>query len=115
MKLSDILKDYVKQKKEIDDLNDVIKEKKNKLVETKNTILQYMEKKSVPELKYNDNKFSVKNNKTYSSFTQKYLKDTIKNYFDNNQDNISVDELIKFILTNRQETTQTDLHLSLNK
>jgi len=35
MKLSDILKDYIKQKKEIDDLNDVIKEKKNKLVETK--------------------------------------------------------------------------------
>lgn len=115
MKLSDILKDYVKQKKEIDDLNDVIKEKKNKLVETKNTILQYMNKKSETELKYNDNKFSVKNNKTYSSFTQKYLKDTIKNYFDNNQNNINVDELIKFILTNRQETTQTDLHLSLNK
>jgi len=115
MKLSDILKDYIKQKKEIDDLNDVIKEKKNKLVETKNTILQYMDKKSETELKYNDNNFSVKNNKTYSSFTQKYLKDTIKNYFHNNQDNINVDELIKFILTNRRETTQTDLHLSLNK
>lgn len=115
MKLSDILKDYIKQKKEIDDLNDIIKEKKNKLVETKNTILQYMDKKSVPELKYNDNKFIVKNNKTYSSFTQKYLKDTIKNYFNNNQGKTNVDELIQFILTNRQETVQTDLHLSLNK
>ena len=115
MKLSDILKDYVEQKKEIDKLNDVIKEKKNKLVETKNTILQYMNKKTLTELKYNDSKFIVKNNKTYSSFTQKYLKDTIKNYFDNNQGKTNVDDLIKFILNNRQETVQSDLQLSLNK
>ena len=114
MKLSDILKYYVEQKKEIDKLNDVIKEK-NKLVETKNTILQYMNKKHLKELKYNDSKFIVKNNKTYSSFTQKYLKDTIKNYFDNNQGKTNVDDLIKFILNNRQETVQSDLQLSLNK
>ena len=114
MKLSDILKDYIEQKKEIDKLNDVIKEK-NKLVETKNTILQYMNKKTLTELKYNDSKFIVKNNKTYSSFTQKYLKDTIKNYFDNNQGKTNVDDLIKFILNNRQETVQSDLQLSLNK
>ena len=59
--------------------------------------------------------FIVKNNKTYSSFTQKYLKDTIKNYFDNNQGKTNVDELIQFILNNRQETVQSDLQLSLNK
>ena len=74
-----------------------------------------MNKKTLTELKYNDSKFIVKNNKTYSSFTQKYLKDTIKNYFDNNQGKTNVDDLIKFILNNRQETVQSDLQLSLNK
>tara|TARA_B100000575_G_C22963360_1_gene556443 strand:+ start:535 stop:882 length:348 start_codon:yes stop_codon:yes gene_type:complete len=115
MKLSDILNDYITQKNEIDKLNDVLKEKKNKLYETKNTIIQYMNKKTMKELNYNDNKFCIKTNKTYSSFTQKYLKDTIKNYFDNNQDKINVDNLIKFIITNRQEIIQSDLQFSLNK
>ena len=115
MKLSDILKDYVEQKNEIDKLNETIKEKKNKLAETKNTILQYMNKKTIKELNYNNSKFVVKTNKTYSSFTQKYLKDTIKNYFKNNKDKTNVDDLIQFILNNRQETVQPDLQLSLNK
>ena len=114
MKLSEILNDYIKEKKEIDDLTEKIKEKKVKLSETKNTILQYMNKKTIKELNYNNSKFLLKNNKVYSSFTQKYLKDTIKTYFNNNN-NTDVDELIKFILTNRQETIQSDLHLSLNK
>ena len=114
MKLSDILNDYMKQKKNIDNLNKEIKEKKIKLFETKNRILQYMNKKTLKELDYDNNKFILKTNKTYSTFTQKYLKDTINNYFNNNN-KINVDDLIKFILDNRQETIQTDLQLSLNK
>lgn len=117
MKLSDILKDYMKQKNNIDNLNKELKEKKIKLSEIKNTILQYMNKKTLKELDYDNNKFILKTNKTYSTFTQKYLKDTINNYFNNNNYNneINVDNLIKYILNNRQETIQTDLQLSLNK
>ena len=114
MKLSDILKDYMEEKNKIDKLNEEIKEHKLKLSEIKNTIMQYMDKKTIKELNYDNNKFVLKNNKTYSSFTQKYLKNTIKNYFDNNN-NINVDELIKFILNNRQEITQIDLQCLLNK
>ena len=73
-----------------------------------------MNKKTLKELDYDNNKFILKTNKTYSTFTQKYLKDTINNYFNNNN-KINVDDLIKFILDNRQETIQTDLQLSLNK
>ena len=111
MKLSEILEDYIKQKKVIDELNNKIKEKKVKLSETKNTILQYMNKKNIKDLKYDDNKFILKNNKTYSSFTQKYLKDSINTYFNNtnNTNKTDVDGLIKFILSNRQEIIQPDL------
>ena len=114
MKLSEILKDYIIQKKKVDNLNEELKEQKIKLSEIKNTILEYMNKKTVKELNYDNSKFILKNNKTYSTFTQKYLKDTIKTYFDNNN-NIDVNDLIKFILNNRQEMMQTDLQLSLNK
>ena len=115
MKLSEILKDYIAQKKIVDDLNEELKEKKIKLSEMKNTILEYMNKKTVKELNYDNSKFILKNNKTYSTFTQKYLKDTIKTYFNNNNNNIDVNDLIKFILTNRQENLQSDLFISLNK
>jgi hypothetical protein len=111
MKLSVLLNDYINIKKKIDDLNDIIKEKKNELSEKKDTILKYMSNKNLKDLDFNNNKFIVRKTNNYSSLSQKYLKNTINTYFKNN--NKEGEQLLKYILNNRDLNIQTDLSILL--
>ena len=68
-----------------------------------------MKIKDLSNLDYNNNKFIIKENKTYSTLSQKYLKDTINNYFKDNK-KLS-DDLLKYIFNNRELTIQNNLYL----
>ena len=65
-----------------------------------------MKEKKLNDLKYNDNLFLSKNSKSYSSISQKLLKDSIYKYFN---DKNKADDLIKYILKNRNIIESTDL------
>ena len=110
MKLSILLNDYISIKNNINELNNEIKEKKNLLNNNRDVIINYMNNKNITNLTHQSNKINIKNNKTYSSISQKYLKDILTKYFDNDKD--KVDHLLDYILKNRIETTNTDLLIS---
>lgn len=110
MKLSILLEEYILIKNNINELNSKLKEKKTLLNNNKDIIINYMNNKKINNLTHQNNKINIKHNKTYSSISQKYLKDILTKYFDNNED--KVNHLLDYILKNRQETISSDLLLS---
>ena len=73
----------------------------------KDKLYKYTEK--YPELKkpyaIGSNTIQFKQNNTHSSITQKYLRESLINYFDNNlqlKNKVNIDDLINYILNHRK-------------
>ena len=106
MKISELLNNYILLEENINNSNIKLKKLREKKTELSNTILRFMKEKKLNDLKYNDNLFLSKNSKSYSSISQKLLKDSIYKYFN---DKNKADDLIKYILKNRNIIESTDL------
>ena len=84
MQLSDLLNDLMNINQEIDNLSDKIKIKREKKNQLSNAILKYMKQNNINKLNdKKNNTFIYKTTKTYSSISQKLLRDTFENMFDN--------------------------------
>ena len=119
MKLSELLNEYINIEKNINNINIKINEKVskekellNKEIEKKNNIsnkiLKYMNSNNLKDLSYLNNKFLQKKNKTYSSLSQKYIKNSIQDYF---KDKKVSDDFFKYLLDNRDCTIKESLHI----
>ena len=111
MQLSDLLNDLMNINKEIDSLSDKIKIKREKKNQLSNAILKYMKQNNINKLNdKNNNTFIYKTTKTYSSISQKLLRDTFENMFNKSES----DKLIKQILNSREEKEDNSLIIKSN-
>ena len=112
MKISELLNTYTSIEEDINKSNINLKKLREKKTHLSNTILRFMKEKNLTDLKYNDTLFLSKNNKSYSTISQKLLKDTIYNYFN---DKNKADDLIKYILKNRTISESNELIKKIKK
>lgn len=107
MKISDLLNDYLEINNDITNLNNKMKDLRTKKNKITDVIIKFMKKQNLNDLNYKENIFLCKNNKSYSTISQKLLKESLNKYFNDNKN--EADRLLKFILNNRSVAETTDL------
>jgi hypothetical protein len=107
MKISELLNEYELLENNLSNINNKAKQLRQKKTQLSNTILNFMKQKNLTDLKYNDSLFLSKDNKSYSTISQKLLKESIFNYFKG--DKVKTEELLKYILNNRLLSNSTEL------
>ena len=111
MQLSQLLNELVTINKDIDNLSDKLKSKREKKNQLSNAILKYMKQNNIDKLNdKNNNSFISKKTISYSSISQKLLKDT----FENNFNKAESDKLMKEILNSRKQTEDSSLIIKFN-
>ena len=115
MKISEIIDTYMKNQEKIDVTNEKLKILRDNNKKLSETIINFMEEQKKNEISYKHNSFEKKYNKNHSVISQKLLKDSLTQYFENNNfDKTKVEDLINYILNNRTTTTKTELKMKLN-
>tara|TARA_Y100000389_G_scaffold165568_1_gene169815 strand:+ start:114 stop:455 length:342 start_codon:yes stop_codon:yes gene_type:complete len=107
MKISELLNEYLSLENDLVSINNKAKKIREKKNQMSATILNFMKQKNLSDLKYNNSLFLTKDNKSYSTISQKLLKESIFNYFKGDKD--KTEELLKYILNNRAVSHSVDL------
>tara|TARA_Y100000768_G_scaffold387837_1_gene380536 strand:+ start:1614 stop:1952 length:339 start_codon:yes stop_codon:yes gene_type:complete len=109
MKISELLNEIVN----IDHKISKVSQEKNLLTEKKkklsNSVIRFMKDKNMDTLNHDSNNFSLKQSKSYSSISQKLLKDSLSKYLNNEK---TEKELLQLILNNRTEKDNIDLKIN---
>ena len=113
MQLSELLNEL----KEIDDniksINEKLKVKRDRRKQLSDAIISYMKKNSLSNLE-NKNKtcsFVLKTTKSFTTISQKLIKDALYKKLKKNE----VDDIINSILKERKESNEDNLVIKLNK
>ena len=110
MKISEIIEAYIENQNKINKLNDNLKQLKEANKKISDTILHFMENNKKNDISYKNNIFEKKQTLTHSSISQKLLKNSITDYFKkHNINEEKTDDLIKYILNNREKTQKNEL------
>ena len=111
MQLSQLLNDLVNINNDIDNLSEKLKNKREKKNQLSNAILKYMKQNNINKLNdKNNNSFISKSTKTYSTISQKLLRDTFETKFNKSES----DKLLKLILDSREEKEDFNLVIKSN-
>ena len=109
MKISELLNEIVN----IDHKISKVSQEKNLLTEKKkklsNSVIRFMKDKNMDTLNHDSNNFSLKQSKSYSSISQKLLKDSLSKYLKKEK---TEKELLQLILNNRTEKDNIDLKIN---
>ena len=114
MQLSDLLKEFSDLDNDIKKMGEKMKVKRERKNQLSEAIIKYMKKNNINDLESKDKNsmYILKPTKSYSSISQKLLKDVLYKVY-NEKD--QADSLIKKILNERKETNDYDLVIRLNK
>lgn len=115
MKISEIIETYIENQNKINKLNDNLKQLKENNKKISDTILHFMENNKKNDISYKNNIFEKKQTLTHSGISQKLLKNSITNYFKkHNINEEKIDDLIQYILNNREKTQKNELKVKTN-
>ncbi len=113
MQLSELLNEL----KELDDniklYNEKLKVKRDRRKQLSDAIISYMKKNSLNNLENKNKTFSLvlKNTKSFTTISQKLIKDALYKKLKKNE----ADDIISSILKERKETNEDSLVIKLNK
>ena len=108
------IKEWIKLDTEINKLNIEIKEKKNKKKKLSADLVGVMKKNDLDSFDINGGSILYKKNVTKKPITAKTLTQLLHQFYPANAAN-KADELTKFILENREETTKETILRKMNK
>ena len=112
MKISEIINNYMSTRESIEEQSKKMKDLREREKKYSNAILTFMNTNQKKSFVVGNNTFENKINKSYSSISQKLLKDSLYKYF---EDEKKATDLFKFILNNRELTESNELKLKINK
>lgn len=112
MKISEIINEYINTNEKINNLNNKMKDLKDYNKKLSDGIIHFMEKNNKNDLSYNNSQFELKKNKSQSTISQKFLKESLESYFN---DNDKTNKIMKHILNNRVLTEKTELKFKLKE
>ena len=113
MQLSELLNELKDLDDNIKSINEKLKVKRDRRKQLSDAIINYMKKNSLNNLE-NKNKtcsFILKNSKTFTTISQKLIKDALYKKLKKNE----ADDIINSILKERKETNEDNLLIKLNK
>ena len=100
MDFNTVLDKYVKYDKYIQEQDEKLKEYRDKRAHYYKLIVNYMKKKNITQQNLDSYEFKLNKTIIRGGFTQKYLKSTIEDYFDN-KININLSEHQKKLLSQK--------------
>lgn len=113
MQLSELLNELKDLDDTIKSINEKLKVKRDRRKQLSDAIINYMKKNSLNNLE-NKNKtasFILKNSKTFTTISQKLIKDALYKKLKKNE----ADDIISSILNERKESNEDNLLIKLNK
>lgn len=117
MDLNDLCNKLIKYDRHIQAEEEKLKQYKDRRSHYQNLIMQKMKEQNISQRKINDYDFKLNQTNQKTTITQKYLKDTIHNYFIHHLDtNLSEEQrkrlsqnLYEFLLNSRKNETKIQL------
>jgi hypothetical protein len=108
-----LLKEYVEHTRQISDLQNQMKDFRNKKKQIETKLIQFMETNEIDEFDINNGKVIHKKVKTKGSINKNYLLTVLGSYFENNPE-IDNEDLGKFIFDNRPVKESSSLVVKKN-
>ncbi len=108
------IKEWIKLDNEINKLNLEIKERKNKKKQLSSDLVEVMKKNKLDCFDINGGSILYKKNVTKKPITAKSLMQILHQFYPSNAGD-KAEELTKFILENREETTKETILRKMNK
>ena len=108
------IKEWIKLDNEISKLNIEIKERKNKKKQLSIDLVEVMKKNKLDCFDINGGSILYKKNVTKKPITAKSLMQVLQQFYPSNAAD-KAEELTKFILENREETTKETILRKMNK
>ncbi len=108
------IKEWIKLDTEINKLNIEIKERKNKKKQLSSDLVEVMKKNKLDCFDINGGSILYKKNVTKKPITAKSLMQILHQFYPSNAGD-KAEELTKFILENREETTKETILRKMNK
>ena len=108
------IKEWINLDNEINKLNTELKEKKNKKKKLSADLVEIMKKNDLDSFNINGGSILYKKNVTKKPITAKSLMQVLQQFYPANATN-KAEELTKFILENREETTKETILKKMNK
>ena len=107
------LKEWMSIQNKIDEYNKFIKLLKEEKDKKESNILKYMKDKNLDSrtIKFNNNKFNVGNDNSYTTLSYKYIEETLKKKFSDT----SVKDIITFLKKEREKKTTQILKRTIIK
>lgn len=107
-KLTQIIKDWLQLDKELQVLQKELKERKVKKNELSKSLVEIMKSKEIDCFDISEGKIIYSKTNVKNAINKKYLIDCLEKYFENNP-NIPTDDIVKFILDNREINTKESI------
>ncbi len=107
-KITNAIKNWLQLDKEIQVLQKELKERKAKKNELTKSLVEIMKSKEIDCFDISEGKIIYTKSNIKNTINKKYLMDCLEKYFENNP-NVPTDEIVKFILDNREINTKESI------
>lgn len=107
-KITQVIKNWLQLDKEIQVLQKELKDRKTKKNELSKSLVEIMKSKEIDCFDISEGKIIYSKTNVKNTINKKYLMDCLDKYFENNP-NIPTDEIVKFILDNREINTKESI------
>jgi Family of unknown function (DUF5760) len=97
------IKEWLQIDTEINNLINLLKEKRKEKKNLTDILMQAMKQKEIEVVNLNDGSIEIKSNKVKSPLNKKHLLSCLSTYYGENLETSKVEELVKHILSNRDE------------